>query len=236
VKRILLFALALQLPALGLFAQDPKPAEPPKLDPAAVKTKASYAIGHNIGSEFKENGFELDVDELVTGLKEALAGKESKLKPAELQQVMTAFRESIQAQQKVKAEAAAQKNKAAGEKFLAENAKKEGVKVTESGLQYKVVKEGTGASPKATDKVNVHYHGTLLDGTVFDSSVQREEPVSFPLNQVIKGWTEGLQLMKVGGKTTFYIPSDLAYGESERGPGGPHSTLVFEVELLDIEK
>jgi FKBP-type peptidyl-prolyl cis-trans isomerase len=123
-----------------------------------------------------------------------------------------------------------------GKAFLKENATKEGVKTTPSGLEYKIVKEGTGKSPKATDTVLVHYRGTLLDGTEFDSSYKRNEPISFPLNRVIRGWTEGLQLLKEGGKAILYIPSDLAYGESGTpgGPIGPNETLIFEVELLKV--
>jgi FKBP-type peptidyl-prolyl cis-trans isomerase FklB len=125
----------------------------------------------------------------------------------------------------------------AGEAFLAENAKKEGVKTTASGLQYKVIKSGTGESPKSTDTVKVHYHGTLIDGTVFDSSVQRGEPISFPVTGVIPGWVEALQLMKVGDKWQLFIPARLAYGERSPSPViGPNSTLIFEVELLSIEK
>jgi len=134
-----------------------------------------------------------------------------------------------------KAKVDGEKNVKEGEAFLAANAKKDGVKTTASGLQYKVIKAGTGATPKASDEVKVHYHGTLIDGTVFDSSVQRGEPISFPLNGVIAGWTEGLQLMKVGDKFQFAIPSALAYGEQGSGPIGPNSTLIFEVELLGIE-
>jgi len=126
--------------------------------------------------------------------------------------------------------------KAQGEQFLAENALKDGVKVTESGLQYEVLKMGKGAKPSATDRVKVHYHGTLIDGTVFDSSVERGEPIVFGLNQVIKGWTEGVQLMPVGSKFRFYIPQELGYGERAAGSIPPYSTLIFEVELLGIEK
>jgi FKBP-type peptidyl-prolyl cis-trans isomerase FklB len=126
--------------------------------------------------------------------------------------------------------------KAEGEKFLAENALRDGVKVTESGLQYEVLKQGNGRKPTATDRVKVHYHGTLTNGTVFDSSVERGEPTSFGLNQVIAGWTEGLQLMPVGSKYRFYIPQELGYGERAAGQIPPYSTLIFEVELLDIEK
>ena len=143
---------------------------------------------------------------------------------------------SLRAKAEEKQKATAEKNLKAGEAFIAANAKKEGVKTTASGLQYKVIKTGTGASPKLTDTVKVHYHGTLIDGTVFDSSVQRGEPVTFPVNGVIPGWTEALQLMKVGDKWQLVIPAKLAYGEDGSGPIGPNSVLIFEVELLDIEK
>jgi FKBP-type peptidyl-prolyl cis-trans isomerase len=146
------------------------------------------------------------------------------------------LQKSAMAKAEEKQIAAAEKNLKAGEAFLAANAKKEGVKTTASGLQYKVIKAGTGASPKPTDIVKVHYTGTLVDGTVFDSSVQRGEPATFPVNGVIPGWTEALQLMKVGDKWQLVIPSKLAYGEQGPRAIGPNSTLIFDVELLGIEK
>lgn len=200
------------------------------------KTRASYAIGVDIARNVKKAPFEVDVKALAAGLTDGFGDKQS-LTEAEQ-------REAIMALQKQAAEKAQASQKAAGEKsrkegleFLAANGKKPGVKTTASGLQYEVLKagDGKGKSPKATDSVKVHYHGTLIDGKVFDSSVERKEPISFPLNGVIPGWTEGLQLMKEGDKFKFVIPADLAYGD--RGAGediAPGSTLIFEVELLGV--
>jgi FKBP-type peptidyl-prolyl cis-trans isomerase FklB len=200
-----------------------------------LKQKASYAIGAEIAANLKQQEIEIDPQALAAGVADALAGK-MKLTDAELKEVMNTFRTETMAKMESRQKVAGEKNLKDGEAFLAANAKKEGVKATASGLQYKVSKSGSGKSPKATDSVKVHYHGTLLDGTVFDSSVERGMPITFPLNGVIPGWTEALQLMKEGDKWTLYIPSKLAYGE--RGPGGkigPNSTLIFEVELLAIE-
>ncbi|MDQ8190055.1 FKBP-type peptidyl-prolyl cis-trans isomerase [Roseibacillus persicicus] len=206
--------------------------------------KVSYLIGRNIAESMKADGLELDFDILFAGMKEAAAGTESKIAEADAQAVMMKFQGEMQAkaqaqaaEQQKEAEAAAQVNIEAGKKFLAENKKREEVTETESGLQYEVLTAAEGDKPAATDTVKVHYHGTLLDGTVFDSSVDRGTPIDFPLNGVIKGWTEGVQLMPVGSKYKFYIPSDLAYGNRGSGPKiGPGETLVFEVELLEIAK
>jgi FKBP-type peptidyl-prolyl cis-trans isomerase FklB len=200
-----------------------------------LKQKASYAIGAEIAANLKQQEIEVDPKALAAGVADALAGK-MKLTDAELKEVMNSFRTETMAKMETRQKAAGEKNLKEGEAFLTANAKKEGVKTTASGLQYKVSKSGTGKSPKATDSVKVHYHGTLIDGTVFDSSIERGMPITFPLNGVIPGWTEALQLMKEGDKWTLYIPSKLAYGE--RGPGGkigPNSTLIFEVELLSVE-
>ncbi|PYJ26308.1 MAG: hypothetical protein DME90_12025 [Verrucomicrobia bacterium] len=168
---------------------------------------------------------------LVAGLKDAIAGK-PQLTQDQVKDVMTQFEKDMEQKQKD----AGDKNKTEGAKFLEENKKKEGVKTTASGLEYKVIKEGTGAQPKATDMVTVNYRGTLIDGTEFDSSYKRGQPATFPLNGVIKGWTEGLQLMKQGGKYQFFVPSNLAYGERAVGPDiAPNATLIFEVELLDVK-
>lgn len=206
--------------------------------------KVSYLIGRNIAESMKNDGLELDFDVLFAGMKEAAAGNESKISEADSQAVMMQFQQEMQAkaqarmaEQAKEAEGAAQGNIEKGKAFLAENKKREGVTETESGLQYEVLTAAEGAKPAATDTVKVHYHGTLLDGTVFDSSVDRGEPIDFPLNGVIAGWTEGVQLMPVGSKFKFYIPSDLAYGNRGSGPKiGPGETLVFEVELLEIAK
>ncbi|MBR5901696.1 FKBP-type peptidyl-prolyl cis-trans isomerase [bacterium] len=192
----------------------------------------SYVTGYQIGKNFSANGIdELDKNEVLAGINDAKEGKEPRLNEGERKAVMEAMDAKAQAKAQAKAEAVKTESK----KFLEENAKKEGVKVTESGLQYQVIKEGEGAKPKATDTVKVHYAGTLVDGTEFDSSYKRGEPISFPLNGVIKGWTEGLQLMPVGSKYRFFIPSDLGYGDRGAGsdiPGG--AALIFDVELIEI--
>jgi FKBP-type peptidyl-prolyl cis-trans isomerase FklB len=197
-----------------------------------TKDKVSYSIGLNIGSNFKKQNLELNTDALAAGVKDALSGKKPLLNDNEIHDTMTAWEKDLRDKQK----AAAQKNAAEGEKFLTENKKKEGVKTTASGLQYKVIKEGTGAQAKATDTVSVNYRGTLIDGTEFDSSYKRGQPAVFPVNWVIKGWTEALQLMKVGSKYQLFIPANLAYGERAVGPDiAPNSTLIFEVELLEAK-
>ncbi|MCJ7833279.1 MAG: FKBP-type peptidyl-prolyl cis-trans isomerase, partial [Deltaproteobacteria bacterium] len=169
------------------------------------------------------------------GFKDALSGAKPLLSEEEMRTVMTAFQKEISEKQAEKTKVLGEKNKKEGETFLAENKKKEGVKILTSGLQYKVVKEGTGKKPKATDKVTTHYQGTLIDGTEFDSSYKRGEPAAFPVNGVIPGWTEALQLMKVGSKWQLFVPSKLAYGERGAGPKiGPNAVLIFTVELLSI--
>lgn len=206
--------------------------------PTTVAQKASYVLGLNIASMLKGQLFAVDVDAVVMGLEHQYNGKEAILNE---EQRKEAFDGYAQFAQKKRAELMEERrkqgelNKTQGAKFLAENAKAEGVRTTRSGLQYKVLKAGTGESPTAADTVRVHYHGTLLNGDVFDSSVERDEPAEFPLNGVIKGWTEGLQLMKEGAKYRFWIPSGLAYGEQgSRMKIAPNATLIFDVELLKI--
>ncbi len=221
-------ALGFIVGAVNVTAAD----KPDLKDP---KQKASYAIGTDIGASFKKQELDIDVQALAAGIIDSFAGKAA-LTDAEIKETLTAFRTAMMGKMEAKAKVAGEKNIKDGEAFLADNAKKEGVKTTASGLQYKVLKTGKGKTPKATDTVKTHYHGRLIDGTVFDSSVDRGEPVSFPVNQVIPGWTEALQLMKEGDKWQLYIPSKLAYGE--RGAGGkigPNSTLIFDVELISIE-
>ncbi len=214
----LLVALpALAMTASATFAQDVK-------KPETLTERISYAYGLMIARQLTERGIEVDLEQFNRAFKSVVEKAEPLLSEEE---VAATFEENETAME--------QQQRSAGEAFLAENAKKEGVKTTESGLQYEVLKAGDGPKPKATDEVTVHYHGTLIDGKVFDSSVERGEPTSFPLNRVIPGWTEGVQLMPLGSKYRFCIPSDLAYGE--RGAGEdikPHSTLIFEVELLKI--
>ena len=197
--------------------------------------KLGYIIGMDIGSSLKEQGTDLDLDALFMAIKNTYNGEPLAMTPEEA----AAIRESFVAKRRTAAEADRQSmgatNAAEGDKFLLENRTKEGVQITDSGLQYKVLEMGDGALPAATDKVTVHYRGTLLNGEEFDSSYARGEPVSFALNQVIPGWTEGVQLMPVGSKFMFYIPSNLAYGPSGGGPIGPNATLIFQVELMSIE-
>lgn len=192
--------------------------------------KISYAIGLSMGQNLMGSGVtSLEYADLAAGIKDVLEKNQLQISYQEAQQVLGKFFSELE--EKIAGEA-----KAAGEAFLAENAKREGVKVTESGLQYEVLEATIGQKPKATDKVRVHYEGTLIDGTVFDSSYKRGESITFGLNQVIKGWTEGLQLMSIGSKYKLYLPYQLAYGE--RGAGAnipPYAALIFTVELLGIE-
>ncbi len=200
------------------------------------KDKVSYSIGLDIGKNLKSQAIEINNAAFLQGLKDGVAGDSTLLTEAQVQEVMTAFQQELTAKQQEKAKKQGEENKKIGDKFLAENKTKSGVVTMPSGLQYKVIKEGTGVMPKATDMVTVHYRGTTIDGKEFDSSIKRGQPATFPVNGVISGWTEALQLMKVGSKWELYIPSALAYGE--RGAGhdiGPNSVLIFEVELLEAK-
>ncbi len=203
-----------------------------KADLSSDKGKYSYAIGYNIGSSMKKDNVELDMNSFTAAIEDALKGTDSKLSP---EQTQTAMQNLMMSLQKKRAEGS-EENKKKGEEFLAANKAKEGVKTTASGLQYKVIKEGTGAKPKATDMVKVHYSGKLIDGKEFDSSYKRNEPVQFKLDGVIKGWTEGVQLMTVGSKYEFVIPAELGYGPTGNQSIPGNSVLVFEVELLSIGK
>jgi len=206
---------------------------------AALKTqkqKASYGIGLNIGKDFKEQFPDVDVDAMVRGFKDALAGAKPAIDEKELAAVMKTFEEEMTKKRGEQMAVLAEKNKKEGETFLAENKTKLGVVTLPSGLQYKVIKEGTGPKPTPQSTVEVNYRGRLINGKEFDSSFKRGQPAQFVLGQVIPGWIEGLQLMSVGSKYEFYIPSDLAYGD--RGSGadiGPGATLIFEVEMLGIK-
>ncbi len=201
------------------------------------KNKASYTIGVQMGSQVASIKDMINQDALIMGFRDSIEGKDSQLTTEDMQATMQAFQQRIIEQQQAKQKEAGEKNIAEGEKFLAENKAREGVKVTESGLQYEVLQEGTGETPAASDTVVTHYRGTLIDGTEFDSSYKRDAPATFPVSGVIKGWTEALQLMKVGAKWKLFIPSELAYGA--RGAGsdiGPNQVLIFEIELLEIKK
>lgn len=199
--------------------------------------KTSYAFGLNIGQQLREIGLSkiLVVEDFAAAVKDMLEGKQCKISFEEANDILDTLFKELERKKNAEAAERGKKAREEGEAFLAANSKKAGVTTTESGLQYEVLTEGTGRQPKATDTVRCHYHGTLIDGTVFDSSVQRGEPCSFGLNQVIAGWTEGVQLMKEGSKFRFYIPFNLAYGE--RGAGAsipPYAALIFEVELLEV--
>lgn len=198
--------------------------------------RLSYTIGMDIGQSLSSQEMPIDIDILVQGLKDSYAGGETLLTREEALAEREAFIKQRQQQLADQRAEDARINREEGEAFLAANAEKEGVQVTESGLQYRVVEPGEGVSPDADDRVTVHYRGKLINGVEFDSSYARGEPATFGLNQVIPGWTEGLQLMKEGAKYEFFIPSDLAYGEQGRpGPIGPNATLIFEVELLEVQ-
>ena len=198
----------------------------------SVELQVSYGIGRQMGEQLMANPFDgLSADAVVEGLADLLAGKHSQVNEQNLQQAFQVISERMRAKQAEQAKAAA----GDGEAYLVENAKRDGVITLASGLQYEVITEGSGAKPSASATVRTHYHGTLIDGTVFDSSYDRGQPAEFPVNGVIAGWTEALQLMPVGSKWKLHIPYQLAYGE--RGAGGaiaPFSALVFDVELLDI--
>lgn len=213
---------------------------------AELKTEldsVSYAVGLNLGMQALKDSIILSGDALSAGLRDAADTTKAKLNQTQLQQVMMNFQQKLMAKQQAKAQEGqkadsvdAIKNQAEGEKFLADNKSKEGVVTLPSGLQYKVIKEGTGAQPTTTDSVVVHYTGKLINGKVFDSSVERKAPATFTLNSVIPGWTEALQLMKVGSKWQVYIPANLAYGPAKQGDIPGNSMLIFDVELLDIKK
>lgn len=195
--------------------------------------KLSYAIGHNIARNLKQQKLELDTAALAAAFDDVLSGKEPRLTDEEMKNAIMGFQRSKMKEQEAKGE----KNKADGIAFLEANKKKEGVKVTKSGIQYRIINKGKGKKPKTSDTVEVHYRGTLIDGTEFDSSYKRKKPAKFPLNSVIKGWQEILPMMKTGAKWHIAVPAEMAYGP--RGQGGvigPNSALIFEIELLSIEK
>ncbi len=220
---------------VGCAAEEVTVAPEVKLD--TPKNRISYTIGVNIGQDFKTQKMVIDADILLMGLKDSLTGKELRLTDEEMVSEIQTFQQEMQAKMAAEMEEMATKGQVEGEAFLTENAKKEGVVVTESGLQYKVLEPGEGDSPGTDDVATVHYRGTLIDGTQFDSSYDRGQPATFPVGGVIAGWTEALQLMKPGAKWQLVIPAELAYGE--RGAGqdiGPGSTLLFDVELISVEK
>jgi FKBP-type peptidyl-prolyl cis-trans isomerase FklB len=199
------------------------------------RQKKSYSLGVDIANTLKRQGFEVDGALVAQGLKDALEGGKLLLTETEMKEAMGVLQRELMAKQQERTKAQGEKSKAEGEAFLAENKKKEGVVVLPSGLQYKVITEGSGPQPKATDTVSVNYRGTLVDGTEFDSSIKRGQPATFNVNGVIPGWTEALQLMREGSKWQLFIPPNLGYGE--RGAGGaigPNAVLIFDVELISI--
>lgn len=203
--------------------------------PETLEQKAAYALGVDIAESFKKQGIELDSNNVIQGLKDGLSGNKTAITKAEMTQALNDFKAQLIEKQKKELKVVAGKNKELGDAFLAENKTKQGVITLDSGLQYKVISKGDGAAPKATDKVTTHYRGTLIDGTEFDSSYSRNKPATFPVNGVISGWTEALQLMHEGDKWQLFIPADLAYGERSVGAKiKPNSTLIFDIELIKV--
>jgi FKBP-type peptidyl-prolyl cis-trans isomerase len=257
-KTLTAAAISMALASAGLAFAEEKPAatRPAAAAPAgapgaqaapAVDTKAldakfksekekySYMVGMDVARSLGQIKEEIDVATVVQALQASLKGEKTTLTDAEAMAVRQDFMHKLQGKQAAKQKEDAEKNEKEGEAFLAKNKDKAGVKVTASGLQYEVIKQGTGPKPKATDVVKVDYTGTKIDGTKFDSSVDRGQPATFALNQVVPGWTEGLQLMPTGSQYKFYVPAKLAYGERGPGPIGPNATLIFDVKLISIE-
>ncbi len=237
-----LMAVAVAVAVTGCQKEDTKAEQPAQVELKTFEQQSGYAIGLSMGryisntlARQQELGVSLDNAVILRGVQDGLA-KQAKMSDEELEKALKAYDKKINEAAAKKAEDDAKGNLEKGKKFLEENAKKDGVKVTKSGLQYQVITEGKGDKPKASDVVKVHYTGTLIDGTKFDSSLDRKEPAEFPLDHVIPGWTEGVQLMTVGSKYKLFLPSELAYGEQGAGSIPPNSVLVFEVELLDIVK
>jgi FKBP-type peptidyl-prolyl cis-trans isomerase FklB len=224
-------------PAAQPAAQPAKPAAPPSPGSNwSTEDKAGYIIGFNLGNNLRSQEVPVTADQIIKGLRDGLGNAKGQLSEEEIQATMTQFQQSMMAKTQAKMKVLGDKNKKEGEDFLAANKAKPGIKTTASGLQYQVLQEGTGPTPKPTDKVTVNYKGTLLDGKVFDSSYDRGQPVTFGVSQVIPGWVEALQLMKVGSKYHLFIPSALAYGENGAGGDiGPNSVLQFDVEMIKIE-
>jgi FKBP-type peptidyl-prolyl cis-trans isomerase FklB len=206
------------------------------LDLKDKKVKLSYSVGYQVGGDFLRQGKDINPDALLKGVMDALADKEPLMTQKEMKITLVNFQKTVAEAQKQKMIKQAKNNLESGRVFLTDNGKKEGIKTLPSGLQYKVIKEGSGKVPELSDKVTVHYRGTLIDGTEFDSSHRRHKPATFPVNGVIAGWTEALQLMKEGDKWQLFIPPDLAYGDKRTGSIEPNSTLIFEVELIELKK
>lgn len=237
MKCKILLAAAVSAVLLGCNDKAAEPGADKAMTLDTDEQRVSYGMGIGLGQRIKQESFGIDVDAFSRGVKDAVAGAEQLMTQDEIMAQMQAFQQQQVAKQEAEMGKVAETNKAEGEAFLAENAAKDDVVTLESGLQYRIINKGDGAKPTATDTVEVHYQGTLLDNTEFDSSYKRGTTVSFPVNGVIPGWTEALQLMPVGSKWELFIPSDLAYGPGGTGGGpiGPNQTLVFEVELVSIK-
>ena len=203
-------------------------------DPESDTERLSYSLGVAYGQSIAQDFSELDIDAFAEAIRDVIGGNELAMSNEEMAQALSRFQEEAMAARQAETQELAERNRAEGEAFLEANAEREAVQVTESGLQYEVLESGDGASPEASSTVEVHYEGSLVDGTVFDSSLDRDEPITFRVNQVIEGWQEALTLMQVGATWKLYIPAELGYGAQGQGPIGPNETLIFEVELLDV--
>ena len=229
MKKYIVVALMLSLFGSVLLAQN-------KTTPKTQKEKVSYSIGVNIGKNMKIQGIDVDQAFLIQGMKDGLNSAKTAMTEKDMDATMNSFQQEMMTKMQAKQKVDGEKNKKAGDAFLAANKNKDGVITLPSGLQYKILKEGNGAKPTATQTVKCNYRGTLIDGKEFDSSYKRGEPAEFPVGQVIKGWIEALQLMPVGSKWELFIPSDSAYGPNGSGQIiGPNSTLIFEIELISIK-
>ena len=229
MKKLIVVALVLSIFSSMVIAQK-------KETPKTKKEKISYSIGVNIGKNMKTQGIDLDQGLLTQGIKDGLNNSKTAMSDKDMEAAMTTFQQEMMGKMQAKQKVVGEKNVKEGEAFLAANKKKEGVVTLSSGLQYKILKSGDGPKPTKDQTVKCHYRGTLIDGTEFDSSYKRGEPTEFPVGQVIKGWTEALQLMPVGSKWQLFIPSDLAYGPEGRGQTiGPNATLIFDIELISIK-
>jgi FKBP-type peptidyl-prolyl cis-trans isomerase FklB len=226
--RSVALAVALLFFASGLYAAEPVTLKTPK-------DKLSYIIGVQIGNDLKSQSIDVDPSLVNKGIQDSMSGNKLLIGDQEAKDIIGAYQKERATKMAEEKKKIGETNKKEGAAFLAENKKKTGVKTLPDGLQYKVIKEGTGKTPKATDTVVTQYRGTLVNGTEFDSSYKRNEPATFPVNGVIKGWTEALQLMKEGSKWQIVVPSELAYGEQGAGPIGPNATLIFEIELVSVK-
>jgi FKBP-type peptidyl-prolyl cis-trans isomerase FklB len=229
MKKFIVVALMLSIGGGTILAQT-------KTAPKTKKEKVSYGIGVNIGKNMKMQGLDIDQGYLTQGIKDGLNNSKTAMSDKDMDETMKSFQQEMSTKMQAKQKIEGDKNKKEGEAFLEANKKKDGVITLPSGLQYKILKEGSGAKPTATQTVKCNYRGTLIDGKEFDSSYKRGEPTEFPVGQVIKGWTEALQLMPVGSKWQLYIPSNLAYGENGGGSMiGPNAVLIFDIELISIK-